>query len=56
MPKGKKYRRKFKKTVYGFATVNASSLEDAQIKFESGDVDEFEHNSDYEWNGEVELR
>jgi len=45
--------RNFTKTVYGFASVEASTLEEAQAVFDEGMFDEFDNNSDYDWTSEI---
>lgn len=50
----KTYNKNFKKTVYGFATVKARNKEEAEELFNSGDFDEFDNKSDYEFEGEIE--
>jgi len=43
-----RYRKNFRKTVWGYAEVEASDLDDATGKFESGDwIDEYDNESDY---------
>lgn len=42
------YRRNFKKIVWGYEEVEASSPEEAQNVFDSGDFDEFDNKSEYE--------
>ena len=49
-----RYIRNFKKIVYGYASVEADSLKEAQEKFDDNDNDEFDNNSEYEWEGVVE--
>ena len=46
-----RYIRNFKKTVWGFASVEADSLEEAQQKFDDQDegYDESDNKSEYEW-------
>jgi len=45
--KKKKYIMNFKKTIWGFFTVYARSLEKAQKEYNEGNYDEFDHKSDY---------
>lgn len=50
-----KYRKNFKKTVWGYFEVEANSLEEAQEKQDSGDYEEFDNKSEYdfkEWEKE----
>ena len=50
-----RFDKNFKKTVWGFATVTAKDKEEAQRKFDEGDIDdEFDNKSDYEWDDDVE--
>jgi len=44
-----RYIRNFKKTVWGFASVDAKSLKEAKKKFAEGEADEFDNASEYEW-------
>ena len=50
--------RNFKKTVWGFASVEADSMEEAAKKFDEEDetYDEFDNKSDYEWEDEIKER
>lgn len=49
-----RYIKNFKKIVWGYGSVEADSLEEAKKKFDDGDIDdEFDNNSDYEWEDEV---
>lgn len=49
-----RYRRKFRKTVWGVAEVEADSIDEAQDRFDTEDIDsEFDNKSDYEWEGEI---
>ena len=48
-----KYTKNFKKTIWGFATIEAGSEEEAIKKFEDGEYDEFDNKSDYEWDEEI---
>jgi hypothetical protein len=47
------FRKNFTKTVYGYASVEANSLKEAEEMFDDGDFDTFDNNSDYEWSSEV---
>jgi hypothetical protein len=48
------YIRNFKKTVWGYATVDAKNPEEARQKFDNGDTDdEFDNKSDYDWENEI---
>jgi len=50
-----RYIRNFKKVVWGYGSVEADSLEEAQEKFDSGNIDdEFDNKSEYEWEDVVE--
>jgi hypothetical protein len=42
------YEKRFVKTVYGYFTVEADSMEEAQELFDSGDYDEYDNHSDYD--------
>ncbi len=44
-----KYRKNFKKIVWGFVEVEADSEEQAEKKFNDGDYDELDNKSDYEF-------
>ena len=44
-----RYIKKFKKAVFGFAFVEAKSLQVAKEMFEIGDYDEHDNHSEYEW-------
>lgn len=45
------YKFNFKKTVWGYATVIAESMEEARKKLEEGDIDdEFDNQSYYEYD------
>ena len=45
-----RYIRNFKKTVWGYASVEADSKKEAEKKFDDGDSDdEFDNKSDYDW-------
>lgn len=49
-----KYTKNFMKKVWGFATVTADSKEEAQELFDNYDLDdEFDNESEYEWDPEV---
>jgi hypothetical protein len=50
-----RYQKNFKKTVWGFFEVDATSPEDAESKWADGDYDEVDNESDYDFtesNGE----
>jgi len=49
-----RYIRNFKKIVYGYASVEANSLEEAKEMFDNNEYDEFDNNSEYEWEDVVE--
>jgi len=49
-----KFRRNFKKTIYGFAEAEADSIEKAKEKFNDGDDDwQHDNNSDCEWDDDI---
>jgi len=45
----KRYIRNFKKIVYGYASCEADNIDEATQLLDSGVCDEFDNNSDYEW-------
>ena len=48
------YRRNFKKIVWGFATAEADSEDEARDKFDTEDTDdEFDNKSEYEWETKI---
>jgi hypothetical protein len=52
----KTYQRNFKKIVYGYAQVKAKNITEARDRFDVADCDEFDNNSDYEWEAEIEVK
>ena len=48
------FRKGFKKIVFGYATVEADSVAEAETKFDEGDFDEFDNKSEHEWVGSIE--
>ena len=48
-----RYIKDFKKIVWGYASIEADSMEEAEQKFEDEDFDEFDNKSDYEWEEEI---
>ena len=44
-----RYIRNFKKTVWGFVSVEANSPEKAQEELDNGNEDECDNNSEYKW-------
>lgn len=49
MTKTKRFRKNFKKTVWGFMEVYAKNKKEADKKFDDADYDEFDNKSDYEF-------
>ena len=50
-----KFRRNFKKEVWGYMETEAENEEEAEMNFENGNYDEFDNKSNYEledWNGD----
>ena len=44
------FRVPFKKTVWGYAIIRATTLKEAKNKFQNGDIDdECDNDSEYEW-------
>jgi hypothetical protein len=55
MTEEKEFRKNFKKTIWGYATIYAKDLEEAKEKFDEGEIDdEFDNKSDYEWDDKFE--
>ena len=48
------YIRTFKKTVWGFASVEAKNIKQAQKLFDEGMFDEFDNKSHYEISKKIE--
>jgi len=49
-----RFKKDFKKIVYGYFEVEADTPEEAEKKFEDADYDEFDNKSDYELSEEWE--
>lgn len=48
------YTRNFTKTIYGFASVEANSIDEANERFESEDFDdEHDNKSEYDWTSKT---
>lgn len=45
----KRYRKNFKKTVWGFVEVHAKNKEEAEQQYIDSNYDEFDNKSDYEF-------
>jgi hypothetical protein len=57
MTKEKEYRKNFRKVIWGYATVTAKNLKEAEKKFDSWDFnDEHDNESDYEWEEIEEIK
>lgn len=44
-----RYRKNFKKIVWGFVEVEAKDEQEAEELFDNGEYDEFDNKSDYEF-------
>ena len=49
-----KFRKDFSKKVYGYFEVEAKDKEEAEIRFNDGEADEFDNKSDYDCGDWVE--
>lgn len=47
------FQKKYEKTVWGYAMVDAKDKEEAEQMFDEWYFDEFENNSDYQWDDEI---
>jgi len=47
------FRLNYTKTIHGYRTVNAPTIEEATKLLESGEADEFDNKSDYNFTSEA---